>query len=230
MKTILLATVAAATMSTAAFAASQTATTICSGHLNRSLCIKAVDALAQDAEAYADLNRDIYDAGYGSLESLITAADTPIEVMVEVPVEVIKEVIVEVEVDASQAQLNAAFVDGKTAGYEIGVMQEQGSAYSDGHGAGYIAGVEASQDVVAEVRADLAEVEANIDAAVAEGIAAIDVDKIAHEARKEAIEAIAAPIYDHKQRAGDTFRNNPVAWMTFAIGYIEDLQSQLGLR
>ena len=81
-----------------------------------------------------------------------------------------------------------------------------------------------------EARADLAAVEANIDDLVAEGIAAIDVDKIAHEARKEAIEAIAAPIYDHKQRAGETFRNDPVAWMTFAMGYIEDLQRQLGLR
>ena len=227
MKHILLATVAAATLSTAAFA-NPVSTAICSDHNDPALCESAIEALAQIADAAADQNRKIYDAGYGSLDALIEAADTPVEVIKEVSVEVPVDVIV--EVDADQSDLNAAFVNGKTAGYEIGLEQSQGVAFSNGHDEGYAAGIAASQGLVDEARADLAAVEANVNALVAEGLAAIDVDKIAHEARKEAIEAIAVPIYEHKQRAGEMFRNDPVAWMTFAMGYIEDLQRQLGLR
>ena len=147
---------------------------------------------------------------------------------VEVPV--IKEVIVEVEVDADDSDLITAWANGKEEGYTAGVAAGNAEAESFGYDAGYTAGIAASQDLVAEARADLAAVEADVDALVAAGLASIDVDKIAHEARKEAIEAIAVPIYEHKQRAGEMFRNDPVAWMTFAIGYIENLQRQLGLR
>ena len=227
MKHILLATVAAATLSTAAFA-NPVSTAICADHSNPSVCEQAIEALADQAEEFKELNRAIYDAGFGSFESLVEAANTP----VEVPVEVIKEVevIVEVEVDADMSDIISAQANAKEEGYALGIAAGNEEAFGNGHDEGYAAGIAASQGLVDEARADLAEVEAGIDAAIAEGLAAIDVDKIAHEARKEAIEAIAVPIYEHKQRAGETFRNDPVAWMTFAIGYIEDLQRQLGLR
>ena len=227
MKTLMTTTALLVTMSTAAFAG-PVSTAICAGHNDVSMCEDAIAALEGNYELYENQNRAIYDAGYGSLEALIEAADTPVKVIVEVPT--IETVTVEVEVDADDSDLISAWANGKEEGYTAGVAAGAAEAQSFGFDQGYVAGIDASQDLVAEARADLAAVEAGIDAAIAEGIAAIDVDKIAHEARKEAIEAIAAPIYDHKQRAGDMFRNNPVAWMTFAIGYIEDLQSQLGMR
>ena len=226
MKHILLATVAAATLSTAAFA-NPVSTAICSDHNDPALCESAIEALAQIADGAAEQNRKIYKAGYGSLDALIEAADTPVEVVVEV----IKEVPVEVtvEVDADQSDLNAAFVNGKTAGYEIGLEQSQGVAFSNGHDEGYTAGIAASQGLVDEARADLAAVEANVDALVAEGLAAIDVDKIAHEARKEALNAISEVIADHNPRDAQTFRNDPLALIDGVYNYLWNLRGQLGL-
>ena len=231
MKTLMTTTALIATMSTAAFAG-PISTAICAGHSDPATCELAIDSLADLAESYADQNRVIYDSGFGSLESIIEAANTPVEVIVEVPVEVIVEV--PVEVDAAPGQLVTAYAngkaEGKAEGYEIGLAAGAAEAESFGFDAGYVAGIDASQGLVAEARADLAAVEAGVDAAIAEGIAAIDVDKIAHEARKEAINAIAVPISAHKKRAGENFRNNPVEFITFAFNYIEDLQRQLGLR
>ena len=226
MKHILLATVAAATLSTAAFA-NPVSTAICSDHNDPALCESAIEGLAQIADAAADQNRKIYDAGYGSLDSLIEAANTPVEVIKEVSVEVPVDVIV--EVDADQSDLNAAFVNGKTAGYEIGLEQSQGVAFSNGHDEGYAAGIAASQGLVDEARADLAAVEANVDALVAEGLAAIDVDKIAHEARKEALNAISEVIADHNPRDAQTFRNDPLALIDGVYNYLWNLRGQLGL-
>ena len=166
MKHILLTTVAAATLSSAAFAGT-TATAICADHSDPATCEAAIDTLADLADAYADQNRKLYDAGFGSLDSLIEAANTPVEVIVEVPVEVPVEVIV--EVDADQSDLNAAFVDGKTAGYEIGLEQSQGSAYSNGYDDGVNAGyADAFAQGQAAGAADIDNVRA---AATAEGYA-----------------------------------------------------------
>ena len=226
MKHILLATVAAATLSTAAFA-NPVSTAICSDHNDPALCEQAIEGLAQIADAAADQNRKIYDAGYGSLDALIEAADTP----VEVPVEVIKEVevIVEVEVDADMSDIISAQANAKEEGYALGIAAGNEEAFGNGHDEGYAAGIAASQGLVDEARADLAAVEANVDALVAEGLAAIDVDKIAHEARKEALNAISEVIADHNPRDAQTFRNDPLALIDGVYNYLWNLRGQLGL-
>ena len=195
---------------------------------------------AGKSAAAVSLEETLNAAGYSNLSDVIMTANNPqIEVRtetvtVEVPVEVIKEVEVVVtkivEAEPTHEALQESFNAGIMQGYNTGLEQSGSAAYSAGHGDGYVEGVDASASLVAQAQADLAEVEANIDTLVAEGIAAIDVDAIAHEARKEAINAIAAPIYDHKTRAGDNFKKDPVGFITFAFNYIEDLQSQLGLR
>ena len=226
MKTLMTTTALLVTMSTAAFAG-PVSTAICAGHSDVSMCEDAIAALEGNYELYENQNRAIYDAGYGSLEALIEAADTPVEVIVEVPT--IETVTVEVEVDADDSDLISAWANGKEEGYTAGVAAGAAEAQSFGFDQGYVAGVAASQDLVEVARADLAAVEAGVDAAIAEGIAAIDVDKIAHEARKEALNAISEVIADHNPRDAKTFRNDPLALIDGVYNYLWNLRGQLGL-
>ena len=73
MKHILLATVAAATLSTSAFAGS-VSTAICADHNNQADCEAAILLLEGNFELYQEMNRTIYNSGYASLDDLIEAA------------------------------------------------------------------------------------------------------------------------------------------------------------
>ena len=230
MKTLMTTTALLATMSTAAFAG-PVGTAICAGHSHPADCEAAIELLEGNFELYQEMNRTIYNAGYASLNDLIESAETPVEVIVEVEVPTTETVIV--EVDAAPGQLVTAFAngkaEGKAEGYEIGLAAGAAEAESFGFDAGYVAGIDASQDLVDEARADLAAVEAGVDAAVAAGIAAIDVDAIAHGARKEALNAISEVIADHNPRDAKTFRNDPLALIDGVYNYLWNLRGQLGL-
>ena len=74
------------------------------------------------------------------------------------------------------------------------------------------------------------EVEKIVEVGVPADVAAEQVNDAYAAGHAAAIEMVAVPIYAHKNRAGDTFVKNPVGWMTFAMGYIEDMQRKLSLR
>ena len=217
LKHILLATVAAATLSTTAFA-NPVSTAICSGHSDVAMCETAIEALAQIADDAAEQNRKIYDSGFGSLDSLIEAANTP----VEVPIEVIKEVevIVEVEVDADQSDLNAAFVDGKTAGYEIGLEQSQGSAYSNGFDDGVNSGY-ADAFAQGQAAGSMAIEEASAAASAAgyaEGyeVGVVEGDVVGRELNRLLGDAIASYNVDDMK----TYFNNPTDFVHSVYGQV----------
>ena len=155
MKHILLTTVAAATLSSAAFA-NPVSTAICADHSDPALCEAAIDSLADLADAYAEQNRKVYNAGFGSFDALIEAANTPVEVIVEVPV--IKEVIVEVEVDADDSDLISHWAAGKEEGYSMGLVQGHETAYNDGFDVGRNQGLLEGLEQGKAVNADAADV------------------------------------------------------------------------
>ena len=213
LKHILLATVAVATLSTTAFA-NPVSTAICSGHSEPAVCEQAIEALADQAEQFKELNRAIYDTGFGSFESLVEAANTP----VEVPVEVIKEVevIVEVEVDADMSDIISAQAKGKEEGYALGIAAGNEDAFSNGHDTGYAAGIAASQSLAASA-AEVAFADGSA-AGYAEGyeVGVVEGDVVGRELNRLLGDAIASYNVDDMK----TYFNNPTDFVHSVYGQV----------
>ena len=189
-------------------------------------------------------------AGFDNINELIVAATNP--KIIEVPGETITVTIpgetITVEV-TDQDALDAAYDKGynrgtqdgygngyfqgeevgTAAGYMTGVAQASGSAYSTGHDEGYAAGVAASADIISQAESDVAAAEAAAEVAGEAAVAALDLDAVAHEARKEVLDVIADTISEHNPKDAKRFRSDPTGLIDGVYNYLWQLRGELGL-
>ena len=218
MKHILLATVAAATLSTTAFA--NNAQEICEGSADFGACVVAIETL--ETQEFL-----LEEAGFDSFGSAIIAATNPVTHKIEVPGETVYETVtvteimtVEVEVDADQSDLNAAWNKGHTAGYETGLEQSQGSAYSNGFDDGVNSGY-ADAFAQGQAAGSMAIEEASAAASAAgyaEGYEAgvVEGDVVGRELNRLLGDAIASYNVDDMK----TYFNNPTDFVHSVYGQV----------